>query len=67
MMCSVLAFGTSKFVKLIKRGDTKIQVTEFVDFFDTDYRFDGGNQLKLAIRISDSDGNEVDFSDLLEL
>ena len=67
MMCSVLAFGTSRFVKLIKRDDTEIQVTEFVDFFKQDYHFEGTNRFKLAFSIRDGDGNQFDYSDFFEL
>ena len=42
-------------------------MTEFVDFFDADYRFDGGDNLKLAVYIANGTGYEYDFSNLLEL
>ena len=60
MMCAIISFGVSRIIKLIKREDADVKVTQMVDYVQDDFVYEGGNEMKLAFGIGDEHGTPID-------
>ena len=67
MILSVFAFAVSRMVKMVDMQDPNLTITELVDFYDDEYIFEGGDDFKYAVYISDYDGNAFDISKFGEI
>ena len=67
MILSVFAFSAFRLVTLVHKQDADLTITDLADFFDDDYIFEGGDDLRYAAYVSDMNGFAVDVSSYGEL
>lgn len=53
MIVSVLVFGSTRFSQMVQRLKTQTQITVLEDYYDMNFKYDGGEQIHIALAIYD--------------